>query len=844
MRREHVAMLMMLTLAAPSVAWQSPTAEPRQREPAPSPAPGEKAASAPVERFSAADQQRIADWVTLIEGQNTPQARTTGAREILRLGSVEAAKRLVTILSGSNRPARIAVAAALAECPAIDASFLPPLLTLLGDDDSDTRQAAAVALAKGGSPAISRISDLLNDSQAAQTAKLAAIDGLGRMTQRDAIALLMSALADPASPLCKAALTALERATAQEFQGDLAAAQRWWEENRGGDASGWQQIQIDRLVRQSGLLAQRLHEAELRLSSVLRDNFFRAGEPDRAALLLSFLADPSEVVRLLGIDLIQSQITEGKTPTAEMVAKLRELYTALEPRVRAAAVRTAASLRDRADAERFQQRLATETNGTVRQALIYGLGYVGGPEVVPTLLASLSDSDRTAADEAITALGRVAEKPGVDTATRELIGSTLLERWGNTASQPTNNRERLLRAMSRVPDRRFTPIFIDALAPTEPAAQRLAAVRGVALLADPRSGELVTSTQALGTNGDANATDSVRKQLVEALLKAVADGDVAVRKAAVESLCGWASSDAHLLSLWGRLIPTAEPDESVRTTAWRGVLRVLATRPASEIETWIERLPDNGPGKAQRALELLQLAEKQCVAANAPRADLGRIRARIAAQRIALNQPVEALATYCAALDDLSTAHSPDASKLALDLIRYALLNDKYEGVTATTLASDKLAIDGEPVWAELRSDIEALLRRESVDRAVACTGALCANPPGCLSASARQELDRFGRRARDLRAEMDDETIAAAVLALRANPADESARAAIAHLGPRAARGLRTALQSAISADPAAPAVERVLYDLLRAAVPDWPGFAPDASIADKLKSLERINA
>src|SRR5262249_11260918 len=155
-------------------------------------------------------------------------------------------------------------------------------------------------------------------------------------------------------------------------------------------------------------------------------------------------------------------------------------------------------------------------------------------------------------------------------------------------------------------------------------------------------------------------------------------------------------------------------------------------------------------------IELLAAAEKQAVAANASRAELGRIRSRMAVQRIALGQPTEAVAAYAAALDDLNSAHSPDTPRAAADLLRFALLSDKYDGPAATRLASDKLAIDGESLWGEVRPELEALVRRESVDRCISLTTCLAANPPACFSAATRQEVDRLSRRARDLRAELD----------------------------------------------------------------------------------------
>lgn len=752
MRRWTAAMCVIPVLATASVA-QPPPGVPNGR-PQASDSAGDKSATAPADRPAGVDQQRLADWTAIIEGPNTPAARLTAARELLRLGAPEGHRRLAGILSGSNRAARVAAAQAVAELPVVDESLLNPLIGLLSEEDGETRRAAAAAIAKGGSGAIHRLAALLNAAETPESTKLAAIDALGRMTRREAVELLVSALADPTSPLCLAGLEALERATAQDFQGDPAAAQRWWDDTRGIDANAWQQLQVDRLVRQSGSLGQRVRELETRLAAVLRDNYFRAAETDRSGLLSAYLSDTNDVVRSLGLDLVQAQITEGRPPSAEMVAKIRELFTAAEPRVRSSAIRTAASLRDPADVELFIQKLGVEANGDVRRALIYGLGYIGGPDAVPTLLACLGERDRATVDEAITALGRVAERPGLDAGARETIATALLERVSRGGGGP--NRERLIRAMSRIPDRRFAPVFLNALNATEPAAVRAAAVRGAALLSDPRASDPAASTQSAGTNGD--PSDSARRQLPDALIRATSDPDGSVRKAAVEALSGLAASDAHLNALWSRLSPSQEAEETVRAAAWRGVLRVLSTRTASEVESWVERLPDGGTLRTQRAIELLQAAENQALAANAARGELGRIRSRLAAQRAQLNLTGEAIGAYQAAVEDLCAAASPDAPRVAAELIRYALLNDRYESAVAPFLKNDGLPLDGEAVWEALQRELEPLMQQSSADRAASALAALAAAPPACFGPAVCEQVDRLLARARQLRDESDSQ--------------------------------------------------------------------------------------
>ena len=47
--------------------------------------------------------------------------------------------------------------------------------------------------------------------------------------------------------------------------------------------------------------------------------------------------------------------------------------------------------------------------------------------------------------------------------------------------------------------------------------------------------------------------------------------------------------EAHVEALWSRLSQEWEAEEGIRVTAWRGVMRVIADRPVSEIQSWLER---------------------------------------------------------------------------------------------------------------------------------------------------------------------------------------------------------------------------------------------------------------
>lgn len=801
----------------------------------------------PVTSQSTFEQQRFNDLIALIEGQNSPPARRTGARELLRHGWPETVPRLTAILGGPSRAAKVAVARALSDLPhCIVADYAEPLLTMLADPEAEVRDAAAAALASSPSSVVLPGLKLLALSpEQPLVARLAAIDTLGMMAQREALAVLIEALATRPSPIVGPALAALGRATAQDFHADFDAALAWWDETRAATLTDWQRLQIERLVRQSRAKEQRARELEQRLANALRENYGRTPEAERPALLDAYLTDSSAAVRQLGLALVQSKLAEGKTLGPQTTARARELLSAPEPAVRAAAARTVATLRDPADAERFQQLLVSERHQPVRVALVNGLGYVGSASAASPLLELLGSADPATSSEAVTALGRLSERGVLDEPTRAAVASALLARMQTTPGDEHAMRERLLWAMSRVGDLRFGAEFVAALDTPEAATVRLAAVRGIAVIADPKTAKTNGQASQPASSG-ANAAGSgglLRpRELVDALASVTSDPDTGVRRAAVEALAQFATSDAHAEALWSRLSPEVEPDEGIRVSAWRGAVRVIAGRPLSEIRSWLDRLPGDEATRGQHAVELLQAAEKNLAARPETRDELGRIRASLAAERAALSQVEQAILTYLAALEDLHAANSPDASRVALELLRLALLNDRYDIQLAATLAAANPMLDGAALWEGVRGEIEQRLQPDEVDRAIAMLVAFQTNPPASMPADTQQALQQMLQRARQVRVEADAVLVKAALQRLRNEPDDEQARQTVLELGLRATPTVRDALREALQAEqPDTEQIQR-LHDLLKALVPGWPGFAPDAAVQEKLKALEEL--
>jgi len=693
-------------------------------------AAGQDTSSAPATHALATDQQRLGDFIALIEGPNLPvEARRLGARNLLRQGWPETEARLAVILAGQNAPAKVAVAQALADVPgSLAKSYIDPLLAMLADPEADVRRAAAAALAGYRDGGVApRLRALMLDHAEPLPHRLAAIEALGLMPTREAMAALVEALDEPSAPICPPALRALEQATAKSFRDDPGEAQAWWKESEALPLAEWQQAQIDRLVQKARELSRRLREVEGRLVEAFRADYIRAPEAERLGLAQSYLADSSTLVRLLGLDLVQRHLGEGKKLAPELTTVVRTLLSDGEPDVRAAAVQAVARLREASDADRFLELLARERHVKVRTALVNGLGYVGGAGVVEPLVALVRNRDDPALTEAVAALGRLAERGVLSEGQRDKVAEALLTAFRNAPATQVALRERVLWAMSLLAEARFGNVFVAALSETEAATVRQAAARGLAALRDP--------------------------QHCDALLPLMKDPELTLRRAAVEAVAELASRDEQLAAIWSRLDPAQELEEAIRRAAWRGASRLLAGRPVAEQEQWLARLPRDGALGEQHALELLQMIEATLAHAPNARGELGRIRARLAAQCGVLDQPDEALATYLAALGDLHAARSPETDPVAAELLRFALVHDRYDEAVASALAAENPPLDGAAVWQVIRRDIDARLTPDGAGLAIRMLEALKARPPTIFPREVVEAIHELLQRARAIQA-------------------------------------------------------------------------------------------
>lgn len=790
-----------------------------------------------------------------IEGQTSGAARREAVRQFLLEGGETVEDEILTLLAGSSRTAQLAVAYALADLSqSLRVAWIEPLQAMLGDADAEFRSAASGALAAyPDDRSVTALRAVLLDSSMTVRARLAALDALDRICTPAAVGAIVQAL-DEATPTVRdQAMASLDAIAGRPFGGRRSEIDEWWSEAQRDDAERWRARRMARLERRANQLERQAREIESRFVASLRDGFLRASEADRPAMLQSLLSDALVSVRLMGLSLAQTELSQGRAVSPESAERIRELLAAPEGLIRAAAVRAVAGLRDPADEARLLEILSAETGSEVRAAVANALGYIGGTAAAPRLVELLTSDDSAVLEEAVTAIGRLVKRVELSDSATRAIADGVLALGETIAERRVATRERLLWTMSRIADVRYTDVFVAALRPEEASAIRVAALRGVAALMESMNGRALPQTlpaQRDGVTGEeagrpvAGALDAQRAALMKHVAAAAHDGDTALRRAAIEALAQLSWMDSDLEELWRVVIAGEEHDDDERELAWRGLVRALGGRTVAEIEPWIERLPPNGEHREHRRIELLLLAERIATAEPVDRAALGSIRVRIGRARAAAGQVESAVSAYLAGMDDLLAVEDSGLASSAVELTALSVRTGFFESEFAKRLAQRTAGLPAEAFWEPLLDALASGLTGESADRMVGALGRLRETPPVAADASVLERITRLREAAIELRRESEREIVAAALAELAADPDNAEALERIISRGRGAAPAVRDALLSLISADGYDRERERRLVDLLKQLVPGWSAYRPDDGMDQKVLALQQLEA
>lgn len=236
------------------------------------PAASSEPASTQVTTSQAANAKVFEENLSLIKGNNTPEARKLGAERLLETGSEDALSRLIDILNNPtpDLPAQLAVCQAIAASEKPPASLVEPLLSLLGDGRPGLVEGVAQAIRRfESSLVVGKLRPIAQAQGGPRARRLAAIRALGQLGDEiQAIGVLAGLFKDEDRAVRNAAFIAFSEATGVA---DPQAASEWYESRKSKSGMDWLKSIVDARSQQVLRLKAEKSELSRRLVAAYRE---------------------------------------------------------------------------------------------------------------------------------------------------------------------------------------------------------------------------------------------------------------------------------------------------------------------------------------------------------------------------------------------------------------------------------------------------------------------------------------------------------------------------------------------------------------------------------------------
>lgn len=701
------------------------------------------------------------------------------------------------LADNSNRPAQTAVAEAIsqAQIGGDQKAFIEPLLAMLTGTDATVREPAGRALAAiKDSTVKDKLIAISSDATKDRAVRQAAVVAMQRIMDKDVVEALINLLGDNEDPgIRSAAEDSLAQLTKiRHFKNNREQWIIWWRQNKNKDQAQWLADQTAILGQANASLEQSNRGLRTRLAKAMIDLYNLTPAASRDAMLLNFMKDQLEDVRLVSLDLLNRNIEGGSQVAAEIKSHVRTMLTDGDDRVRQESARLIAALGDAEALTILLERLKTETVPSVRQGILMALGQLRDPKAMPVVLGEINAKHEDVAAAAAIALSKIVAKTTLDEQTRSNAAGVLVERYNHAskAAGDASLREALLAAMADIGDKTSAVSILEAALKDEAATVRLAAVTGLA---------------QLGSSASAAAME-----------KLVVDKDRGVRGAvlaAMRNLCG----EKYLFTILERTDPANEEDPATRQQAWDHVNFILAKADAKALREVSDKLAARKDASAQRikVMQMLVALHRQAGSADLPASlrDVGVALAKCD--------------RYTEAATNLGEAYK------LLNIARSDSCNEVWaEWMDALVAADDPAAVKllGEQTAAEqvakgiksIDARLTTLTDKQNWQAVIVLSDAMCKLGACLTDEQKRKYLDTLsGARLQQLDADRQRVAKLAGQLASADEALKKAALVEIQTLGDRAVEHLLKELKAAVEADKAGAATEQGILEALRQVAP-----------------------
>lgn len=770
----------------------------------------------PAPVFSSQDQIELQTLTRqLMDPDRAVQTKFEAASLLLAKPYPEATKALEGLLADkSNRSARLAIAKAMSSTGLGKPEFADPLFDMLGDPDPATREAAAGAMTSCKAAwVLDRLARLVNDGRTEETVRLSGIAALSRILDKRSVDTLITLLEAGETNLRAPSAEALAKLTGiPGFGADAVRWRGWWVQNKDKSRQDWLADLSISLTRQNAALEGDAGKLRARLGAALTDLYNTTAAADREALLLGFLKDPLDDVRLIGLQLTTRLASTDPPAAGKMSGLVRMLLNDEDAQIRSASAALIPMLNDPQASQVLMRQLEAESVDAVRRALITALGTLRVPEATDLLLRALADESNATAMAAAVAIERLAEKAPLPDARVQQAVEAITTRYNKCEPSQSDLREALLGAMGVLGRAEFSPVMCQALE-DKVATIRLAAVRGLQQMNSPASAKVIAPLVSR-------------------------DPDRGVRQAAITALGALGSLD-HLDTILDRTRDESEKDLAVRQRAWETVLTLLSKAELEDIEMRSSALADRADARDYRirmlAMMVARLADK-------PDRQI-EVQTEMAETLLSAGRPAEAAQQF--ALVNKALASDPKrAGEVWIPWISSLLAADDGSALAFMADQADKGMFD-QAVYLLMKrlATLQSAGKYETIQTLAEQVPVRLKDklPPERL-----QDVQLALKEARDQQFKADRARVGHLVLQLSTGDdlASKAARTELDGMGKRAVPLLVEHMRTSVTTQPAtanSPTVEKTIVQLLAKLAPDLTGYDPTAAPPDKAKTLDR---